>query len=397
MSGMIFDPCCEKLHGSLKDAARKKGLWCVLDTKMLEISTPGGFTSRRHELPWAPLKLHTIGDFAGQKTDDICRGIAQFVSDHGYTAVLAPTHYLAEGTLDPWFAIDLAVTQKLRACLDQMGQRNAHIFYPLALPMTVLRSPGHTASFVSQLRDLPITAIWLRVSPFGSDSGHVSLENYIHSCRVLQNAGFPLVAEKTGAIGLALLAFGAVSGLDTGVATGEKFDYQRLRRVMPRKKFGMQPRVYVQRLNCYLSREQAAQFFAIRGMKEFACGDTDCCRRGVEDMLENNKRHFINARSKEVALLSDAPLGMRPAQYLDEILRPATDQLAKIPRFAGIPDDLMKRFERENRKLSGWRATLSSIKRFHVGAADAKPFPRSITVLGETDSRSRLLNAPQSV
>ncbi len=94
MSGMIFDPCCEKLHGSLKDAARKKGLWCVLDTKMLEISTPGGFTSRRHELPWAPLKPHTIGDFAGQKTDDICRRIAQFVSDYGYTWLSSPRHII---------------------------------------------------------------------------------------------------------------------------------------------------------------------------------------------------------------------------------------------------------------------------------------------------------------
>ena len=382
-SAIVFDPCCEDIHGSLKDASEKKGVWRVLDTKMLELATL--WLDARHQgknSPWAAPKPHTLADFESRRQDDLCALIAQFVADHGYTAVLAPTHYLAEGTLDPWFAVDCAITQKLRAALDRIGRSGVHIFYPFALPMTVFRSASHIAAFVSRLRDLPITSLWLRVSPFGSDSGHVSLENYINSCRILQNIGVPLVAEKTGNIGLALLAFGAVSGLDTGVATGDKFDFQRLRRVVPPKKFGMQPRVYIERLNCYLSRRQAAEFFAVRGMREFACHDTECCLRGVEDMLENNKRHFVNVRAKEISMLSSAPLGMRPAQYLDEILRPATDQLGKIPRYAGISEELAAKVERENRRMSGWRATLSGLKRFHVGVPDAKPFPRSASVFG---------------
>lgn len=396
IGGIVFDPCCEDIHGSLKDAAQKKGVWCVLDTKMLELATLGGFTAQRQKLPWAASKPHAISDFRDLREDDLCALIAQFVADHGYTAVLAPTHYLAGGTMDPWFSIDCASTQKLRAALDRIGKRDVHIFYPFALPMTVFRSAAHIASFVSRLRDLPIASLWLRVSPFGSDSGHVSLENYINSCRILQNAGVPLVAEKTGTIGLALLAFGAVSGLDTGVATGDKFDFQRLRRVLPPKKFGMQPRVYIERLNCYLSRRRAAEFFAVRGMREFACHDTDCCLRGVEDMLENNKRHFLNARAKEVSLLSGAPLGMRPAQYLDEILRPATDQLGKIPRYVGISEDLASKIERENRKLSGWRATLSGLKRFHVGVSDAKPFPRSVSIFGTESIRTNSI-VPEAI
>src|ERR1700726_2057465 len=79
MTGIVFDPCCEGVHGSLKDSAKKKGLWCVLDTKMLEIAPAGGFTAQRMQLPWAGANPHTVTDFRDVRRDDLCARIAQFV------------------------------------------------------------------------------------------------------------------------------------------------------------------------------------------------------------------------------------------------------------------------------------------------------------------------------
>jgi len=56
-------------------------------------------------------------------------------------------------------------------------------------------------------------------TPFGNNSGHVSLFRYIQSCRELVSLDLPIVAERTGTIGLALVAFGAVSGLESGVTS----------------------------------------------------------------------------------------------------------------------------------------------------------------------------------
>ena len=141
--------------------------------------------------------------------------------------------------------------------------------------------------------------------------------------------GKPVVADRTGGlVGLSLLAFGGVGGLSHGVTVGERFDSAHWRR--PRgTPFGSSPRVYLPLIDMQLSAKEAAAFFAL-GTKvraHYACRDTNCCPRGLTDMVENPARHFLYQRAQEVAALSQIPDELKPASFVEQHLRSTTDRL----------------------------------------------------------------------
>jgi hypothetical protein len=129
----------------------------------------------------------------------------------------------------------------------------------------------------------------------------------------------PIIAEKTGVLGLALMAFGATSGVESGIASGEKFDHGRLTR--PRKqggKFAKSPRVYIPDLGLFLNRDEAKNLLSLRGMHHYGCRDTQCCSRGIDSMIEDSRRHFAFTRMGQVAHLSRITPSLRPMGYHEE-------------------------------------------------------------------------------
>ena len=79
------------------------------------------------------------------------------------------------------------------------------------------------------LKTIEIDAVWLRIHPFGTTAaGPIALRGYIEACRDLHRVGVPLVAERSGTIGVALMAFGAVGGIESGITLGERFDARTL-------------------------------------------------------------------------------------------------------------------------------------------------------------------------
>jgi hypothetical protein len=364
MSGVVFDPGFMGPQEELRAEVRQRNLWGVLDPRMMELATASGFTERRAGLPWAGKRPHTTADLSGQAGEGIMDSLAEFVAQEGFSAVLTPTHYLAQGAQDPWFGVDLALTRGLRWKLDMRGCQDVALYYVLALPMTVFHNAAHRTAFKAQLQGVEIDGIWLRVHPFGSGSGHVTVQRYIQGCRDLHGLSLPLVAEKTGSIGLPLLAFGAVGGLESGVSSGEKFDFGRLSR--PPKPgsrgFAPQARVYVPGLGVFLDRDTARAFFDIRTLRaNFGC-TAACCRRGAKDTIADPRRHFVYTRMDEVGAIGQVPVQLRPQQYLDTMLRPATDRLGRALQ-ADLADGIRTRLEKERRKLDGWRHTLGEMSR----------------------------------
>ena len=235
------------------------------------------------------------------------------------------------------------------------------IFYPLALPGKVLRDPEQRSALKTLLARLPVDAILLRAHPFGSDSGPNALRGYIEACRDLHDLGVALVAERSGTIGLALMAFGAVGGIENGVTLGEEFDANRLIRPTQRgRPFSAHSRVYLSELGVFLTPAQADEMFQAPRMKTFACRDTDCCRHGAQDMVRDPRRHFVIQRTKEVAHLTQAPEQARASVYLEDMLRPATDRLVRVLD-AALEDGTHKKLENEWRKLTAWRYTLGKM------------------------------------
>lgn len=378
VAGVVFDAAFRDEQKELLGAINQKNLWSILDPRVLELSTAGGFTDRRRALPWAGRRPHTVADLEGAGGKALVEEIAQFVILNGYTAILAPTHYLARGYSDPWLKIDFNLLEHLRKALDRNGGKDIAIYYPLSLPTSVLFDQAQRVALILAFKEtVAVDAIWLRVHPFGGHSGHVTLQNYISSARDMQETDIPLVGEKVGAVGPALLAFGALGGLEVGVSSGESFDYGRLQKKAPRGKgFAPHRGVVFGDLGISLDVKSAKAFFENRTLRaQFACKNTDCCRQGHADTLKEPRRHFVLTRLSQVSQLGAVPYQDRPSAYLENFLRPATDKLGRVAQ-ADIPITLKEKIAREQRKLSGWRNTLGLLSRTPIAGAARVPAKR---------------------
>ena len=176
ISGIVFDPCLEARQAELLTEVRRHHIEAVLDPRTIELATPGGVAQGRvTELPWAgqqqPHTTELLSSAAGAQLVD---AIAEYVLEHNFSAVLAPTHYLRSAT-DPWLEIDTRLMRRLRRILDAAGKVDVPIYYPLALPTAVLHDTRQRTALVAALAGLPLDALWLRVHPFGSASGPLAL------------------------------------------------------------------------------------------------------------------------------------------------------------------------------------------------------------------------------
>ncbi len=358
--GIVFDPCLEERQKDLLEEAKSRGVETILDPKSVELGTPGGFAkSNNSALGWAAEDFHRPTDLTGASGQRFVESIAKFVVEHRYSAVLAPTHYLAKAS-DPWLAIDISLTNHLRSCLDRLGGSRILIYYPLALPAKAFRDNKQRIRLKGAFEGAAIDAIWIRLHSFGtSRSGPIALGGYIKGCQDLHGLRIPLVAEKCGTVGLALMAFGAVGGIESGVTLGEGFDVNSLIRPPKPNEEGFlpSPRVFIPGLEgLFLKRKDAEEFFSKSGMKAtFGCKDTKCCRRGVESMIDDPRGHFLVTRAKDVEWLSGLPRALAGKLYLEERLQPATDKAILAQKSPAFPDSVRQRLE-------SWRITLRAIE-----------------------------------
>ena len=379
MVGGVCDPCHLSFQDGMRAEFAQRNLYAVLDPLMLELDSAGGHTASRSKLPWADQRVLTPSDFDATRIDAVSGRIAEFVAQKKFNAVIAPAHYLRDGHKDAWVKIDRSLTVALRRRLNSSGCTDTAIFYPLATSTQHFLEPAHRVGLKAFLSGLPIQALWLRIHPFGSQSGDATLRRYISACQDLHGLRIPLVAEKTGSLGLALLAFGAVAAIENGVSSGEKFDFGRLSRPPTGKTpFAPRPRVYIPSLGIFLPPDQAQALFDNRGLRQFACRNTACCPRGSESMIKNPRRHFVFTRMDEVGMLSALPQSLRIQGYMERLLRPATDNIGRAMANDKLDDATKQKLEKHRRKLDGWRATLGQLGRLSPPRTVAAPLERRI-------------------
>ncbi len=231
VSGLVLDSRHFARQADLRDALISNGVHAVLDTDFMEAATPGGSVlAGIAELPWAALVTSDPAALRGDAVRRLASMIVDRIGVGSFSAVLAPTHLL-EAASDAWFAADRAVAIALRAELDRRQLTDVAIFYPLAIPGTVLRDGTQRAILIEALKSLEIDAVWLRIHPFGTTSaGPIALRGYVEACWDLHRIDVPLVAERSGTIGVALMAFGAVGGIESGITLGDRFDARSLGR-----------------------------------------------------------------------------------------------------------------------------------------------------------------------
>lgn len=362
-TGLVIDPSLWGLHEELGSEAAGHGLEVVIDPHALELSTPGGFgRAGLRELPWAGERPHEPADLRGPGGPELIDRLLDFVEGKPFTACLTPTHFLERVDSD-WLDVDMALAQRMRAGLDARGHAERPLYYLLAAHSKVIRDPSARRRLIERLRALDVDGLWLKVHPFGATaSGPLALRGYIEAARDFHALGVPIVGDRTGTLGVALAAFGALGGIEAGVTLGERFDVGSLTRPRTGRAFAPAPRVYLRELGVFISRDQARHLLGQRGMKAaFGC-QLSCCRRGAVDMIDEPRKHYLITRGGELGSLSSMPEPLRAGRYLEEFLRPASDLAVRAAR-------ALPALESHRKRLDGWRETLGALHARDVDSA----------------------------
>jgi hypothetical protein len=360
-TGVVFEAKRVASQKELLSLVLERGLDAVLDPQTQAMATVGGYAKGMDALPWSMKRAHALADLATTFQQRLmAEELAKFAVQHGFTQVIAPTHLIA-GPDDPWLAIDIASTNALQAALERQGGGHIQVHYSLALSYEAFRTEPKRLAVLEKLRRARVDGLWLNIPSCGSDSSPTAITRYGDAATDFHALGLPIVSDHAGGLmGLSLLAFGAVGGLCHGVTLGERFSTSGWLKIPEGKAFGPKTRVYMEPLDLMLPRVDAERFFEAgggRARSAFGCRDTLCCRRGVEDMLQAPARHFLLQRTQQVAGLGQIPESIRPSQFLEEHLRPASDAAlaaAKLP----LPDDLAQKVVKQAKRLNDLRITL---------------------------------------
>jgi hypothetical protein len=358
--GVVFDPTLVKSQRELREQVLASRLDAILDPRTQVAAMPGGFTESLGKLPWGGNTVQNTSDFAGTAGKRRVSALADFVLENGFTQVLAPTHLL-DSAYDEWLAIDLENVRVLRNRLNRDNGATVPIIYSLAITNAMLRDMAQRQVLVEALRTIPISAVWLKVDGFGSDSTGASTRAYLDAANDFQELGLPVIADYVGGlVSLSLLAFGAVGGISHGVTQGMRFYSRYLRQPRIGEGFGLGRRIYVPQLDLLLKPDEAKALLGVspRAKAKFGCSDTHCCPRGVIDMVENPGRHFLYQRIKEVSGLSQVPESLRPQRFLEEHMRPATDAVLTAANLNWQDEDMAKKMSGHRKRLDLLRIAL---------------------------------------
>lgn len=358
VSGLVLDARHANRHRLLREALIDNGVHAVLDPDVMEASTPGGrILTGLSDLPWVTYADASPSELKGKTGAALAELIADAVQEGEFSAVLAPTHLL-ESASDPYFGADRTVAGYLRRALDGRGLTECCVFYPLAMPAAVLRSPVQRTILIDGLRSVDVDAVWLRLHPFGaSTAGSIALRRYLDVAWELRGIEKPLVGEHTGTVGLALMAFGGIGGIESGITFGERFDASTLIKARPADgtSFSPAPRVYLHEMAAFADRKVAERIFQNRQlMAALACRDATCCRGGSSGTLRDPRRHFVIRRRAEVDRIGAVPPDIRASVYLHDVLQPAALLAVRVARLA--PE-----LANTQRRLEGWHQTLDAI------------------------------------
>jgi len=192
MTGVVFDPTNLSAQEELRSEVRQRGLWAVLDTRLMELATRNGHTERRSELPWAGPEPHRPQDLSGAGGRSAAAAIVNFIAKYGFNAILLG-HYLEYGASDTWFTVDRAFLGELRRQLDAQRLDDVALYLTLAVSTSTFHDPAKLAAIKDVLVGIELDGLWLRVHPLAPPA-------VISRCSV----SFVLAANCTRSIGLSL-------------------------------------------------------------------------------------------------------------------------------------------------------------------------------------------------
>lgn len=368
---IVVDASRFRYQKELVDAFRADGAEIVLDTKAAELAAPAKFGGVPRDAPWsASAEGKPLGPehFHKRAPSDVIGQIARFAVEQRVHAVLAPGHFLREGIKSKWFAVDREACLALRAALDREGGGEIAIDYALVLAFNDNEIRGE---IVAGLQDLPFDNLWVRASGFGSDAAPATTRRFITALWGLHNLGRPIVADYLGGtVGLASVAFGAVCGLAHGLGERERFDARSWHQPPPvRRDEGGGPvtRIPVSGLGRSFTIAELRQLAGARGgTRLVVCGDRACCPNGLDNMIQNPRRHAAYQRFRQIRDLERTPDLKRVRHFLDgEMTR--IDRAARQVKRLNIGEERMtKMLAEHSSRMERLRETLEHLHEVHA-------------------------------
>ena len=361
--GVVCDPTHSKFQREMMDRAMQRRLDLILDPRTQASATIGGFTDALGDLPWGRGRAHVEDDFRGAAGRRLIANLARFVAENGYSQVLTPSHVIRSTTED-WWDIDLGCASELREELDRIGCSHVSILCSLAITYAMLRDPEERRTLIQGLKKVPAEGLWLAVDGVGSTSTSAGVRSYLEAVAEFHGLGIPVIADHVGRlVGLSFVAFGGVGAIAHGVTHGERFDTAHWRRPRGENSFGMARRVYVPALDLLLKPAEAQSLFDFgrRATGLFGCRDSQCCPRGVADMLHNPAQHFLRQRIDEISKLSVIPASLRASRFVEQRVRPTTDAVLAASGLEWKEPSMMKRMHEQRLRLDRMRVTLGNL------------------------------------
>ncbi len=161
----------------------------------------------------------------------------------------------------------------------------------------------------------------------------------------------------------------------SNVQRKERFDAGVWRRRPRAGGGGQNGRLYLPGIDRHYKLADVRAIMKARGGRRLlACQDRDCCPRGLPDMLNDPKAHFLTQRRKQLLDLQRMPDLRRTSRFLDYHLASA-DRTARQVAKPKIPDDrIQESLRRTTLRLDRLRAALEEFDRT-VGKSATRSVP----------------------
>lgn len=336
---VIFDASKARFQKEFIQALKADGADVILDTKVAELSEVGRYRGTAADTPWAlndrPLEAD---DFARGSNFHLYGQVARSAVELGVTVVMAPTHFLRNGALDPWLAIDVGGVERLRAALDREGGHDIAIDYPLIIPHTRLQNMQDRIRLLQALRGLPFDNLLVRLSGFGANAGPLSVKRTFLAIGELQSLDRPVILDHVGGlVGLSAIAFGFASGIAHGIGERDSFDarnwHQAPKKRDPDGSFGRGVYIPVPGLDrSFLAKDLQSIASTPKGRRLISCDDRRCCPHGLASMIEHPRAHIAKQKFRSIDDLFSVPDTRRASHFMSVDMRNAERKAGDLAR-----------------------------------------------------------------
>ena len=348
LSRVVFEAGRLKRQATLADQLKTEGVEITLDTGAAELSSPARFGTFVRNAPWLekiPEKPLGPSDF----NERTIERMAEVAVELGADRILAPTHFLGDRDFVGWLSVDATSCTSLRRALDRLGGTRIRIDYPVIQAVQSLVDTVSRNALAETLSNLPVDALWMRLSGLGKEPGPQKIRTLIRMLGGLHNLGNPVILDYCSGLNAeAAEAFGVSSGAACGILELDQFsarDWHKLPKERdPDAKFGRPRIVQVPGLSRGFRAHEFELLARARGGRKLLLQSEHVSVPSIDEMVKTRKQIQARHIALSQEALQDVPDLNRAGHFLSKTVA-STERRAKDISFLKPTDAQAKTAE----------------------------------------------------